>query len=187
MSGLTLYTTEGVRNRNQLRADGQAVWLAQLEMAKLFAATKQNISLHLKNIFGDHELDARTTVKEPLTVQTDGDLHPDSVVNHQLTTAADRNNYQVTHYNLDAILAMGDRVHSPRSVQFRRWASTVLLNDGSVVKESLTARTRNVAEATTKESSVVPGRGRYRASHRVNIPRSTPGTCMTTAATDVSR
>ncbi len=111
MSGLILYTTDDGRNQIQLRADLGTVWLTQLEMAELFDATKQNISLHLKNIFEDGELDAAATVKESLTVQTEG------------TRQVQR---PVTLYHLDAILAVGYRVRSPRGVQFRRWASTVL-------------------------------------------------------------
>ena len=108
MSGLILYTTEDGTSRIQLRADGQTVWLTQLEMAELFAATKQNISLHLKNLFED------------------GELVEDAVVKESLTTAADGKRYQTKLYKLDAILAVGYRVRSPRGVQFRRWASTVL-------------------------------------------------------------
>lgn len=72
MSGLILYTTEDRASRIQLRADGQTVWLIQLDMAELFAATKQNISLHLNNLFEDGELSREATVKESLTVQTWG-------------------------------------------------------------------------------------------------------------------
>lgn len=108
MSGLIRYTTEDGRSRIQLRADGQTVWLTQLDMAELFRTSKQNIAKHLKAIFAD------------------GELHEDSVVNHWLTTAADGKNYRVAHYSLDAILAVGYRVRSPSGVQFRRWASTVL-------------------------------------------------------------
>lgn len=108
MSNLILYTTEDGKSQIQLRADLGTVWLTQLEMAELFQTSKQNIAKHLKAIFFEQEL-----------VQ-------DSVVNQRLTTAADGKNYQVAHYNLDAILAVGYRVRSPRGVQFRRWASTVL-------------------------------------------------------------
>ena len=108
MNGLILYTTEDGTSRIRLRADGQTVWLTQLDMAELFQTSKQNIAKHLKAIFAD------------------GELHVDSVVNQWLTTAADGKNYRVAHYNLDAILAVGYRVRSPRGVQFRRWASTVL-------------------------------------------------------------
>lgn len=105
---LILYTTEDGKSRIQLRADENTVWLTQLEMADLFATTKQNISLHLQNIFED------------------GELREESVVKESLTTAADGKAYSTKLYNLDAILGVGYRVRSPRGVQFRRWASTVL-------------------------------------------------------------
>lgn len=108
MSELILYTTEDGRSQIRLRADQQTVWLTQLEMAELFDATKQNISLHLKNVFKE------------------GELIEESVVKESLTTAADGKRYRTQLYNLDAILAVGYRVRSPRGVQFRRWASTVL-------------------------------------------------------------
>ncbi|MDR2430531.1 MAG: virulence RhuM family protein [Puniceicoccales bacterium] len=105
---IILYTTEDGKDQIQLRAEEQTVWLTQLEMAELFATTKQNISLHLQNIFED------------------GELREGSVVKESLTTAADGKDYPTKLYNLDAILAVGYRVRSPRGVQFRRWASTVL-------------------------------------------------------------
>jgi hypothetical protein len=70
MTDLIFYTTEEGRSKIKLRAQEQTVWLTQLEMAELFDATKQNISLHLKNVFEDGELDPAATVKESLTVQT---------------------------------------------------------------------------------------------------------------------
>ena len=108
---LILYTSEDGKSRIQLRADENTVWLTQLEMADLFATTKQNISLHLQNIFEDGELREAATVKESLTVQIEGGREVQR---------------PVTLYNLDAILAVGYRVRSPRGVQFRRWASTIL-------------------------------------------------------------
>ncbi len=111
MSDLILYTSEDGQSQVQLRADLGTVWLTQLEMAELFNASKQNISLHLKNIYQDGELDSAATVKESLTVQIEGEREV---------------RRPVTLYNLDAILAIGYRVRSSRGVQFRRWASTVL-------------------------------------------------------------
>lgn len=108
MTQVILYTSEDGRSQIQLRAEGGTVWLSQLEMAELFQTSKQNVAKHLKAIFGDQELSEK------------------SVVNHWMTTAADGKNYRVAHYNLDAILAVGYRVRSPRGVEFRRWASTVL-------------------------------------------------------------
>ncbi|MEO5332933.1 MAG: hypothetical protein H7839_12990 [Magnetococcus sp. YQC-5] len=72
MTQLILYTSEDGQSQVQLRADRGTVWLWQLEMAELFNASKQNISLHLKNIYQDGELDPAATVKESLTVQTEG-------------------------------------------------------------------------------------------------------------------
>lgn len=111
MTELILYTTEDGRTQIKLRAQEQTIWLTQLEMADLFDATKQNISLHLRNVFEDGELDSAATVKESLTVQLEGSRKVQR---------------PVTLYNLEAILAVGYRVRSPRGVQFRRWASTVL-------------------------------------------------------------
>tara|TARA_B110001454_G_scaffold218314_1_gene245933 strand:- start:3127 stop:4137 length:1011 start_codon:yes stop_codon:yes gene_type:complete len=111
MNDLILYTTEDGRSQIKLRADQQTVWLTQLEIAELFDASKQNISLHLKNIFADGELDPSATVKQSLTVQTEGSRKVQR---------------SISLFNLDAILAVGYRVRSPRGVQFRRWASTSL-------------------------------------------------------------
>jgi hypothetical protein len=111
MTDLIFYTTDDGRSQIKLRAKDQTVWLTQLEMAELFDATKQNISLHLKNLFEEGELDPMATVKESLTVQIEGSREVQRPINL---------------YNLDAILAVGYRVRSPRGVQFRRWASTVL-------------------------------------------------------------
>ncbi len=108
MSGLILYTTEDGRTRIQLRAQEQTVWLTQLEMAALFDSSKQNIGQHLKSLFEE------------------GELEEASVVKQHFTTAADGKDYATKLYNLDAILAVGYRVRSPRGVQFRRWASTIL-------------------------------------------------------------
>ena len=108
MNDLILYTTDDGKSQIQLRADLGTVWLAQLEIAELFDATKQNISLHLKNLLADGELDENSVVKKSVTTASDGKM------------------YQTQLYNLDAILAVGYRVRSLRGVQFRRWASTVL-------------------------------------------------------------
>lgn len=111
MSELVLYTSDDGRTRLDLRIDGQTVWLTQLEIAELFQTTKQNVSLHAKNIFEDGELRPEATVKESLTVQIEGKREVQRTI--QL-------------YSLDLILAIGYRVRSPRGVQFRQWASTHL-------------------------------------------------------------
>lgn len=108
MSELILYTSDDGQTRLHLRVETDTIWLSQLEIAELFQTTKQNVSLHAKNIFDDNE------------------LRQDSVVKESLTTAADGKNYRTKLYNLDLILAIGYRVRSPRGVQFRQWASTHL-------------------------------------------------------------
>jgi hypothetical protein len=111
MSDLILYTTEDGKSQIQLRTKDQTVWLSQREMAQLFDVSTDNVGLHLKNIYEDGELRREATAEESSVVQTEGGREV---------------RRPVTLYNLDAILAVGYRVRSPRGVQFRRWASTVL-------------------------------------------------------------
>ena len=111
MSSLILYTTDDGKSQIQLRAKDQTVWLSQREMAELFDVSTDNVGLHLKNVYEDGELSREATAEESSVVQTEG------------TRQVQR---PVTLYHLDAILAVGYRVRSPRGVQFRRWASTVL-------------------------------------------------------------
>ena len=105
---LILYTTDDGLTQIQLREMDGTVWLTQAEIAELFQTTKQNVSLHARNILKEGELNEASVVKE------------------YLTTAADGKAYRVKHYNLDMILAAGYRVRSPRGTQFRRWATTAL-------------------------------------------------------------
>jgi len=107
-TGLILYQTDDGLARVQLRSADGSVWLTQLEIAELFATTKQNVSLHAKNIFSEGELAADRAVKE------------------SLTTAADGKNYKTLLYSLPLILAIGYRVRSPRGTQFRQWATANL-------------------------------------------------------------
>ncbi|PIS01331.1 MAG: hypothetical protein COT84_02770 [Chlamydiae bacterium CG10_big_fil_rev_8_21_14_0_10_35_9] len=102
-----LYTTTDGQTSIQLRIENGSVWLSQLELAELFQTTKQNISLHIKNILGEGELDK-------------------SVVKEDLTTASDGKRYQTKFYNLSMILAVGYWVSSHRGTQFRQWATTHL-------------------------------------------------------------
>jgi len=111
MSELILYSTEDGRSQIKLRTKSKTVWLSQREMAELFDVSTDNIGLHLKNIFEDGELTREATTEDSSVVQTEG---------------ARQVRRTVSLYNLDAILAVGYRVRSPRGVQFRRWASTVL-------------------------------------------------------------
>lgn len=107
---LILYRTER-GTRIDVRLDGGTVWLTQAQMAELFQTTPQNITLHLKSIYGEGELSEETTCKSYLQVRREGSRD----VRRQLR-----------HYNLEAILAVGYRVESPRGTQFRQWATARL-------------------------------------------------------------
>lgn len=111
MSELILYQTEDGKAEVRLRAEDGSVWLTQAEIAELFATTKQNVSLHAKNILEEGELVEGATVKESLTVQIEGGRQV------KRSTLA---------YNLPMILAIGYRVRSPRGTQFRQWATAHL-------------------------------------------------------------
>jgi hypothetical protein len=108
---LILYTTEDGASRIQLHAEGGTVWLTQMELAELFQTSKQNISLHIKNILAERELTEEATVKEYLTVQLEGGREVKRTKRL---------------YNLDMILAVGYRVRSLHGIQFRQWAGTIL-------------------------------------------------------------
>lgn len=102
-------------------ANENTVWLSQQQIANLYGTTKNNISIHMRNIFND------------------GELSRGSVVKKILTTAADGKRYNVTHYNLDAIISVGYRVNSKRATAFRIWATDKLrkyLVDGYVANQA---------------------------------------------------
>ena len=107
-SNIVLYQTEDGRQRIEVRLEGQTVWLTQAAMAELFQTTKQNVSLHLANIYDEGELSRGATVKEYLTVRAEG--------RRQVKRPLE-------HYNLEAIIAVGYRVRSHRGTQFRQWAT----------------------------------------------------------------
>ncbi len=105
---LILYKSDDGQSEVQFRAEAGSAWLTQLEMAELFDSTKQNVSLHIKNILKEGELPEAATVKESLTVQKEGSREVQRTTNL---------------YNLHMILAVGYRVRSPRGTEFRQWAT----------------------------------------------------------------
>jgi hypothetical protein len=107
-SQVVLYRTEDARTRIEVRLEGGTVWLTQAQMADLFQTTPQNITLHLKAVFAEGELEEAATCKEYLQVRQEG------------SRQVSRN---LRHYSLDAILAVGYRVRSTRGTQFRQWAT----------------------------------------------------------------
>ena len=97
--------------RLEVRVENETVWLTQQQMAELFNATKQNISLHINNIYDEGELEQIATVKDYLTVQKEGKR---MVKRH------------INLYNLDVIISVGYRVKSLRGTRFRQWANRIL-------------------------------------------------------------
>ena len=108
---IIIYLADDKSTQLEVRIDEDTVWLTQAQMIELFNTTKQNISLHISNIFKEGELNQNSTVKEYLTVQIEGSR---------------RVSRKITMYNLDVIISLGYRVKSQRGTQFRIWANNVL-------------------------------------------------------------
>lgn len=103
-----VYQTEDGKTRIDVRLDGQTIWLTQADIAELFQTTPQNITIHVKAIYDEGELDEGATCKEYLQVRAEG--------NRQVERS-------LKHYSLEVIIAIGYRVRSQRGTQFRRWAT----------------------------------------------------------------
>ena len=124
--------------RLEVRIEDETVWLSQQQMAELFKATKQNVSLHIKNIYDEKELMESATVKDYLTVRQEGKR----IVRRHINL-----------YNLDVIISVGYRVKSLRGTQFRQWANHVLkdyLLKGYVVNQRIIALEHQVADLRQK-------------------------------------
>ena len=122
----------------EVKLEQETVWLSQAQMVELFQTTKQNVSLHINNIFKEGELTPVSTVKEYLTVQQEG------------KRTVQR---KVTYYNLDVIISVGYRVKSQRGTQFRIWATGVLkqyLLQGYAVNRQLIALQERMDERMTR-------------------------------------
>lgn len=105
---LLVYSAEDGRLKIDVRLEGETAWLTQAHMAELFQTTIPNISIHLRNIYMEGELQEAATVKEFLIVRQEG--------NRQVSR-------KVEHYNLDAIISVGYRVKSAIATRFRIWAT----------------------------------------------------------------
>lgn len=110
-SEFLLYQTEDGRTRIQCRFENETLWLTQAQIAELFQTTPQNVTLHLKAIFSEGELQESATCKDYLQVRQEG--------SREVTR-------KLRHYRLEAILAVGFRVRSHRGTQFRQWATARL-------------------------------------------------------------
>ncbi len=108
---IIIYQSDDFSEKLEVRIKDDTVWLSQTQMLALFQSTKQNISLHINNIYKEKELSPDSTVKEYLTVQKEGNRNVKR---------------KVKFYNLDVIISVGYRVKSQRGTQFRIWANKVL-------------------------------------------------------------
>ena len=107
-NNMLIYVSKDGNIKVDVNIQNEDIWMSQDVMANLYDTTKNNISMHLKNIFDE------------------GELQKDSVVKKFLTTASDGKNYNVLHYNLDAIIAVGYRINSKKATDFRIWATKIL-------------------------------------------------------------
>ena len=105
---IIIYTTDDGQVEIEVRLEDENVWLTQNSMAELFDTTRNNITMHIKNIFEE------------------GELKEDSVSKESLLTAKDGKNYKTKFYNLDLIISVGYRVKSVRSIQFRICANKLI-------------------------------------------------------------
>ncbi|WP_396186335.1 virulence RhuM family protein [Flavobacterium sp.] len=105
---IVIYQSESLSNQMEVRIEDETVWLTQLQMADLFQTTRNNITLHIGNIFKEQELEVNSVSKD------------------FLLTASDGKKYKTKHYNLDVIISVGYRVKSKTGTQFRIWATNTL-------------------------------------------------------------
>lgn len=105
---MIIYVSKDGNIKVDVNIKNEDIWMSQDVMANLYDTTKQNISYHLNNIFKENELNKNSVVKD------------------FLTTASDGKNYNVLHYNLDAIIAVGYRINSKKATEFRIWATKIL-------------------------------------------------------------
>lgn len=107
-NGIIIYQDEDGVTKVSVRFSDEDVWLTQNQLAEIYDTTQENISMHIKNIYEDKELDENRTYKKFLLVRQEG--------NRQVKRNID-------HYNLDVIIALGYRVQSQIATRFRRWAT----------------------------------------------------------------
>lgn len=116
---ILLYTDETGKMNVNVRFAEEDVWVTQVQLAEVYATTRQNIGQHIENIYKDNELPREATIKKFFIVQTEG--------NRQVKR-------EIDHYNLDVIIAIGYRVQSETATRFRRWATQRLISSKRTCK-----------------------------------------------------
>ena len=138
MNEIVLYQPENQAFRIEVRIEDGTVWLTQAQMIELLNSSKQNISLHINNIFKERELEKDSTVKEYFTVQNEG---------------LRKVKRSISFYNLDVIISVGYRVKSVRGTQFRIWANKIIkeyLLKGHVIHHRIDSIERKINEHEKK-------------------------------------
>ena len=121
--------------RLEVKLEQETVWLTQAQMTELFRTTRNNITMHIRNVFKEGELEEISVCKE------------------SLRTAADGKSYKTKFYNLDVIISVGYRVKSPVGTRFRQWANAVIkqyLLQGYSVNRHLIALQENMDKRMTR-------------------------------------
>lgn len=150
---IVLYQPEG-EVRLEVRVENETVWLTQAQMAELFHAIKQNVSLHIANIFREGELLKKSVVKE------------------YLTTASDGKHYRIKWYNLDIIISVGYRVKSIAGTRFRQWANHVLKDymlKGYAVNQRKIATDLQIADRLHEQRQLIESQGTEIADVRKSV------------------
>ena len=139
---IIIYQTEDGQTQIDVRLENETVWLTQAQMVELFQTTKQNVSLHLNNLYKEGELKKEGTVKEYLTVQQEGKRNVSR---------------KVKYYDLDVIISVGYRVKSKRGTAFRIWARNII-KDFLVKGYAVNERIRKVQIADLRQLVGMLGR-----------------------------
>ena len=151
---ILLYQTPDGQMQLEVQLANETVWLSQAQMVELFDTTKQNVSLHLRNLFREEELSEETSVKDSLTLVSKG------------------RKYTVKYYNLDVVISVGYRVKSLRGTHFRQWATGILrqyLVQGFVLNEK---RLRESARQLADLKRLVQLQGEVAASQELTSDQS---------------
>ena len=121
---VVVFIDDGLELNINFDYENETVWLTQAQLSELFESSSDNISLHLKNIYGEGELSESLTTEDFSVVRIEGSREVKRTIKH---------------YNLDAVLSVGYRVKSIKATQFRKWANTILssyLKKGYVINSS---------------------------------------------------
>ncbi|NML41571.1 virulence protein RhuM/Fic/DOC family protein [Chitinophaga sp. G-6-1-13] len=155
---MLIYQTQDGQTSIEVKLEDDMIWLTQAQMVELFQQTKQNISLHINNIYKEEELEKKLTIKESMIARSEGA--------RQVTR-------QKPFYSLDVVISVGYRVKSRRGTQFRIWANKVLkdyLVQGYALNEQ---RLKEQSEQLTSLKNTIRLLGNVMESHPLQADEAT--------------